>query len=339
MKKAVIFGDQKAGIVEVPDPKPKEDWVVVKVHATAMCTEYKTFVAGGSADVIGHEGAGEVVEVAQPCSGIEVGDRVVILPQTSCGICEYCLTGDWIYCENNISHEDFMGTKEGSGTFAQYVVKPSWLLKKIPDAVSYEHATMIIDSVGTTYGGLQRIGVCAFDTILITGLGPVGLGAVLNSRFRGARVIGVEPVSWRRERARRLGAEVVLDPADDDLLAEIKKLAGGRGVDCAMDCSGTVQAERLCLDAVRRRGRVAFIGESSKDLTVRASRDFISKGLTLIGNWCWSMNDLPGILQVIQESPSIDQLISHVMPLDRIQDAFELLATGECAKVVLKPWA
>ena len=136
MQKAVIFGDQKAGIVEVPDPQPKEDWAVVKVHATAMCTEYKTFAVGGKMDIIGHEGAGEVIAVAQP-SSVKVGDRVVILSRTACGKCALCRAGDFVYCENNVDFEEFMGTREGSGTFAQYVVKPSWLLPKIPDGVSY----------------------------------------------------------------------------------------------------------------------------------------------------------------------------------------------------------
>ena len=338
MKKAVIFGDRKAGIVEVPDPKPKEDWVVVKVHASAMCTEYKKFAAGKKLDKTGHEGAGEVVELAQPVSGIRVGDRVAILPQHACFQCELCLSGDWIYCENEFDHDSFMGTPEGWGTFAEYMVKPSWLLKKIPDGVSYEYATMVTDGIGTPYGALKAIGLDSVDTVLITGLGPVGLGGVVNARFKGARVIGVEPQSWRRDRATQMGADLVLDPNDEDILGKIREHTGGRGVDCAMDCSGTIQGERLCLDAVRRRGRVVFVGQSSKELPIKVSRDLISKGLTLVGNWCWRMDDLPEIMHVIQKSDSIDLLISHVFPMSRIQDAFELLTRGECAKVVLKPW-
>lgn len=338
MKKAVIFGNQKAGLVDVPDPIPKDDWVVVKVHATAMCTEYKTFVNGGKMENGGHEGAGEVVAMAQPASGMQVGDRVAILPQTSCGQCDLCLSGDWIYCENSIDYKAFIGTKDGADTFAHFIVKPSWLLKKIPDSVSYEHATMVTDGVGTPYGALQAIGLSSFDTLLVTGLGPVGLGGVLNASFRGARTIGVEPLPWRRDRAKQLGADLVFDPNEKDLLAKIREHTGGRGVDCAMDCSGTVQGERLCIDATRRRGRVVFVGESGNDLTIQASPDLIHKGLTLVGNWCWRMDDFPHIMRVIQESPSIDLLISHVMPMSSIQEAFELLATGECAKVVLKPW-
>ena len=337
MKKAVMFGDRRAGLVEVPDPQPKEDWVLVKVHASAMCTEYKGFLAGRKADVIGHEGVGEVVAVAQP-GRVQVGDRVVILPQYPCGKCALCMAGDYVYCENNHNFEAFVGTREGSGTFAQYVLKPSWLLPVIPDGVSYEHATMAIDGVGASFGGFQAIGVNGFDTVLITGLGPVGLGGVLNARFLGARVIGVELVEWRAGRARQMGAEAVFHPEDDQLLEKILELTDGKGVDCAVDCSGNVQAERLCIDAVRRRGRVAFVGESGKDLTIRISPDMIRKGLTMAGSWLYNQADYPQVMQVIQESPLMDLLVSHVMPMSQIQEAFELQATGECAKIVLRPW-
>lgn len=337
MKKAVIFGDHKAGIVDAPAPKAKEDWVLVKVHASAMCTEYKTFAAGGRADTIGHEGAGEVVEVAQP-GHVQVGDRVIILPQYPCGKCALCRSGDYIYCENNYDFSDFMGTDDGRGTFAQYIVKPSWLLPAIPDGMSYEKATMAIDGIGASFGGFQAIGVNTFDTVLITGLGPVGLGGVVNALFRGCRVIGVEPGAWRAERARQMGAEVVFDPGERHLVDKIKELTGGAGVDCAVDCSGTPQGERLCIDSVRRRGRVAFTGECSQDVAIRASRDMIRKGLTLAGNWCYNTADLPAIIKVIRESPLVDLLISHILPMSRIQEAFELLVSGDCAKVVLMPW-
>ena len=338
MKKAVILGERRAGLVSVPDPQPKADWVVVKVHASAMCTEYKAFLAGRRSDTIGHEGAGEVVAVAQP-GRVSVGDRVVVLPQYPCGVCPLCVAGDYVYCQNNTHFEAFMGTREGSGTFAQYVVKPSWLLPPIPDGVSYEQATMAIDGIGASYGAFQAIGVDAFDTILITGLGPIGLGATVNARFRGARVIGVEPVPWRAERARQMGAEIVFHPTDDRLVERIRERTGGIGVDCAIDCSGRVEAERLCIDATRRRGRVAFVGECSQDLAIRVSPDMIRKGLTVAGSWLCNLADIPHVLQVIQESPLIDHLISHVMPMSQIQDGFELLASGECAKVVLRPWA
>jgi L-iditol 2-dehydrogenase len=338
MKKAVILGQRQAAVVEVPDPQPKGDWAVVKVHASALCTEYKAYLAGRERLFPGHEGAGEVVAVAQP-SRVKVGDRVVVLPQYPCGKCALCMAGDYIYCENNYDFKDFIGTQDGSGTFAHYTLKPDWLLPLIPEGVSFEHATMAIDGIGASFGAFQAIQIGALDTVLITGLGPVGLGAVVNARFRGARVIGVEPAPWRKERALQMGAEAVFAPDEPDLVAKIRALTDGQGVSCAVECSGRVPSERLCVEATRRRGRIAFVGESEDDLVIRISPDLIRKGLTVVGSWLYNLGDYPKVMQVIQQSPLIDLLVSHVMPMSQIQAAFELLASGQSAKVVINPWA
>jgi threonine dehydrogenase-like Zn-dependent dehydrogenase len=337
MKKAVIFGVRQAGLIDVPDPQPKEDWVLVKVHASALCTEYKSYLVGRELQLGGHEGVGEVAAVARP-GRVKVGERVVILPQYSCGKCDLCLSGDTVYCENEYDFEAFTGSTNGRGTFAQYILKPDWLLPHIPDGVSYAHATMAIDGIGASFGAFQAIDIGAEDTLLITGLGPVGLGAVVNACFRGTRVIGVEPVPWRRERARQMGAEVVFDPGEPDLAGEIRALTDGKGVTCALDCSGKVSSQRLCIDATRRRGRMAFVGESDDELPIRVSSDMIRKGLTVVGSWLYNLEDYPKVMQVIQESPLIDLLVSHVIPMSQIREGFELLTSGQCAKVVVDPW-
>jgi len=336
MKKIVLFGGSSAGLVEVPDPQPKEDWALVKIHAVPMCTEYKMFFAGGKVEFLGHEAAGEVVAVAQP-GRVKVGDRVVVMPQYPCGKCSLCVSGDYIHCENTYNFEAFTGSHEGWATYAQYILKPDWLLPAIPEGVSYEHASLALCALGPSFGAFQSMRLSAFDTVLVTGLGPVGLGAVVNARFRGALVIGVESAPWRAERSRQMGAEV-LDPGDPAILQKIKDMTDGMGVDCSLDCAGSVQAERLCIDAVRRKGRVAFVGECSDDLVLRVSPDMIRKGLTLVGDWHYPLQDYPLVMKVIQESPLIELLISHVMPMKDFLSAFELQSAGECAKIILKPW-
>ncbi len=338
MRKAVILGERQAGVVEVPTPKPKEDWVLVKVHIAPMCTEYKAFVAGHPTEFLGHEAAGEVVGIAQP-GKVNVGDRVVVMPQYPCGKCPLCLAGDYIYCQDTVDFATFTGSREGRATMAQYLLKPDWLLVPIPKGMSYAHASMACCGLGPTFGAMEAIGVNAFDTVLITGLGPVGLGGVINARYRGARVIGVESNAWRADRAIALGAEAVIDPHHEHALQQILDLtAGGRGVDKAVECAGVVAAHRLCIDATRRRGKVAFVGECSADTVIHISPDMLRKGLTLVGSWHYNLKDVPKMMRMIAEiGADLDLLISHTFPLDQVQQAWELQASGQCAKVLLVP--
>ncbi|MBM3213382.1 zinc-binding dehydrogenase [Candidatus Poribacteria bacterium] len=338
MQKAVILGERQAGLVDVPDPKAKDDWVVVKVHAAPMCTEYKGWLGGGTSDFMGHEAAGEVVEVAQP-GKVRVGDRVVVMPQTPCGTCELCVAGDYIHCERPINFREFHGTPEGNATMAQYLLKPSWLLPKVPDGVSYERAGLACCALGPSMGAFETMGVGRFSTVLITGLGPVGLGAVVNARFRGARVFAVDSVRFRADRALAMGAERVFDPNEEDIPRQLRELTGGKGVDASLDCSGNIQAERLGIDATRRKGKVAYVGESGADLAIRVSPDMIRKGLTIMGSWHYNLNLFPKIMQVIQESDLLDLLVTHVLPMRDIQRAMELCASHDTGKVILQPWA
>ena len=337
MKKAIITGPRRAELIDVPEPRAKENWVVVKVHAAPMCTEYKAFLAGTPSEYLGHEAAGEVVEVAQP-GRVKVGDRVVVMPLYACGRCALCVSGDYIHCESGTTVASFTGSREGSATYAQYLLKPDWLLPAIPEGVSYERASLACCALGPSFGAFDGMGLGAFDTVLITGLGPVGLGAVVNARFRGARVIAVDSNDYRTERALAMGAAAVLDPRDEGTPVRIRELTGGIGVDCALDCSGTVAAERLCVDATRRKGQVAFVGECNEDLAIRVSPDLIRKGLTIRGSWHYNLRLFPSIMRVVQESPAVDLLISHVVPLSEIQAAFELSASNRTAKVILRPW-
>ena len=337
MKQVAITGERQAVLLDKPDLQPFENWVVVKIHAAPMCTEYKRYLSGEPTEVLGHEAAGEVVAVAQP-GRVKVGDRVVAMPLYGCGVCPLCVSGDYIHCENTKYFAMLPQLQHGQATYAQYLLKQDWLLPRIPDGVSYERASLACCGLGPSYGAMQLMGVDAFTTILITGAGPVGLGAVVNARFRGARVIVVEPAPWRAARAKAMGAEAVLDPREKQILKQIQELTAGRGVDCSLDCAGTAQTERLCIDATRRKGKVAFIGECTDRLSIRVSPDMIRKGLTMLGSWHYSLNEFPHIMQIIQESPLIEQLVSHKFPMSRVGDAFECSISRESAKIILDPW-
>jgi L-iditol 2-dehydrogenase len=336
MKNVEITGERQVAVVDRPDPRPAEDLVVVKITVAPMCTEYKAYRAGHKVAHLGHEAAGEVAAVAQP-GRVRVGDRVVAMPLQACGACPLCVSGDYIYCRNARDVAALTGGPWGTATYAEYLVKPDWMLLPIPDDLETRHAAMACCGLGPTFGAMQRLRVDAFDTLLITGMGPVGLGGVINGVYRGARVIAVESHPYRANLARELGATAVFDPNDPDTPQKIRDLTGGRGVDKAIDCSGASAAQRLLIDLLRRRGEMAFVGEGG-ELSLHVSNDMLRKGLTLHGSWHFNLADVPRLMQVIRATRDrIERLVTHTFPLDRVQDAFELQLTGECGKVLLTP--
>jgi threonine dehydrogenase-like Zn-dependent dehydrogenase len=123
-----------------------------------------------------------------------------------------------------------------------------------------------------------------------------------------------------------------------DTLARIREFCGGSGPDAALDCSGSVAAHRLCIDAVRRKGKVACIGESQAETPISIFNDMLRKGLHLIGSWHYNLNDFPKLMHVIRHSPLAGKLVSHVFPMSAIQEAFETAASQQSAKILLKPW-
>ena len=338
MKHAVITGIRQAELIDIPIPEPREDWVLVKVHAIPLCTEYKSWLDG--TPYAGHEAAGEVVAVAR--SGrdarVKVGDRVAVMPGAPCGKCGLCLAGDYIHCRSWIHVHDFTGNPAGADTHVQYLLKQDWMLARIPDEVSYEVGALACCGLGPTFGALDRFSAGAFDTVLVTGAGPVGTGGIVNAKYRGSRVVSVDAMPWRLGMAREMGADLVVDARDAAAAEQILAFTGGRGVDIALETSGTNGGARLCLDTLRRRGNMAFIGENG-EFPVHVSNDFIRKGITVIGQWHYNFNGNDRIMQVIRDSALAPRMITHRFPMTRINEALELSSRHECCKIMIDPWA
>lgn len=337
MKVAAMFADGSAGTVDRPDPQPIDDFVLVKIHSVPMCTEYKGFKNERDQDTVGfgHEAAGEVVELAQP-GRVKIGDRVVVQPQLGCGRCWLCLDGEHIHCQNG---RRLPQDQTAGQTYAQYILKPDWLLSPFPEDISYDHAGMACCGLGPTFGAMQKMNVNALDTVMITGLGPVGLGGVINAHYRGARVIAVESQPFRAKLALELGATAVFDPTNEHTQDQIMDLTGGLGVDKAMDCSGASAAHRLMVESLRRKGQACFIGQGG-DFPLGASRDMISKGIGLHGIWHYNLSDFPALIKVIgQVGDQLDKFITHRFGMSQVEEAWKQQSTGDAGKVVLDPWA
>jgi L-iditol 2-dehydrogenase len=328
--KHVVLGDGKAWLEDAPDPTPEGEWVVAKVLASPICgSDMHGYRAPGAHAGGGHEGVGEIVAVDN-ARHVKVGDRVLLHPASGCGECWLCRRGDYIHCRHM--------PPGSTGHFAQFVRKQDWLCLPIPDDLDSDLASMMGCGLSPAYQAVTRLGVRAFDDLLITGLGPVGLGATALGAFLGARVIAVEPSAWRRQRAHELGAEVTLDPAAGETLEMIRELTRGEGVRVAIDASGRPEAERLCIDALRQMGKVAFIGENQDDIAYGPSRDGIRRGIEVIACWHQNLNSLPDLVAFLRRSPVAGKLISHTFGFSQVDEAFAAFAGGEAAKVVLHPW-
>ncbi len=324
----VVTGGAKAWLAEAPVPEPRGREVVVKLFASPICGSNLWAYRDAAEHVNeGHEGAGEVVAVAQS-NLLQVGDRVVLAPLNACGVCENCRHGDTIQCTHR---------PEIFGNFAQYTRTADVNCVPIPPDIDYVHAALLGCGLGPASEAIKRLGVTGFDTLVVTGLGPVGLGAVALATFLGARVIGIDLEPYRLDIARQLGAETLLftDPA---LKEKLRDFTGG-GIRKGIDASGKEPAERLLLELAAVRGSIAFVGENAGTIPVSPSNDFIRKSLTLMGCWHMNMGDAPKLFEFLRRAPEkADLLISHRFGFAQVDDAFRTFAGRQSTKVILLPW-
>ena len=335
MKVIAITGQREAAIVDRPEPHITAPFVKVKIHAAPMCTEFNLYRDGTTSDCLGHEAAGEVVEVAIS-DRVAVGDRVIVMPQYGCGKCDLCLSGEHIHCREQVDPYAACTSDTGRATYAQSCIKQDWLLVPIPEDISYDHASMGCCGLGPTFNAMQRMQVDALDTVLISGLGAVGLGGVVNAICRGARVLALESNRYRAELARSIGAEEVIDPHDPDKLKRILDLTAGRGADKSVETSSADEAPAFLIEATRRRGQMASVGWGGPML----ARAIVAKGLTVHGVWHWNhFRDMDAMLNTIRKSKALlEKTITHTFPMRRVQEAWELQLAGNCGKIILHPW-
>jgi L-iditol 2-dehydrogenase len=332
---AAITGPRQAALVERPNPVARGEFAVVRITCAPMCTEVRQYSSGQASDCLGHEAAGEVMEVGRR-SRIRPGSRVVVMPTYPCGCCRLCHQGDYIHCEQGLDPHALCGCPTGTATYAQFLVKQDWLLLPIPDDLETEEGAMACCGFGPAFGAMRRTATRAGDSVLVVGLGPVGLGAVVAACDCGARVIAFDSNPYRRRLALELGARTAIDALDPEAAAQVRAASGGDGADVVVECAGRPEAQSFALSAARRRGQVAFIGGGGN---VELGNP-VPRGLTVHGCWHWNLQDADAMFSLIRRNRgSIARLISHRYPLSRVRDAWEQQISGECGKVMLDPWA
>ncbi|MFZ5913497.1 MAG: S-(hydroxymethyl)glutathione dehydrogenase/class III alcohol dehydrogenase, partial [Pseudomonadota bacterium] len=351
-------------IVNVQLEGPKEGEVMVEIKATGICHTDAFTLSGEDPEgafpaILGHEGAGVVVELGQGVSSLAVGDHVIPLYTPECRQCEYCLNPKTNLCQairetqgrgvmpDGTSRFTYKGKPVrhymGCSTFANYTVLPEIALAKVRKDAPFDKICYIGCGVTTGIGAvINTAKVEPGSKIVVFGLGGIGLNVIQGARLAGAaQIVGVDLNPARRAQAERFGMTHFVNPqeAGEDLVAYLVALTGG-GADYSFECIGNVDVMRQALECCHKGwGESIIIGVAG------AGQEIRTRPFQLVTGRVWrgtafggarGRRDVPKIVDWYMDGKiNIDDLITHTMPLSDINRAFDLMHRGESIRSVV----
>lgn len=339
MQAAFLPGGSRVELKEVQDPEPAQGQVRIAMRASTICGSdlraiYREHLGEGpeayQGVVAGHEPSGRVESVGAGVERIKVGDRVVIYHISGCGQCDECRTGYQISCQ---SPQRAAYGWQRDGGHATYMIADERDCLVLPASLTFLDGACVACGFGTAYEALRRIDVSGHDSVLVTGLGPVGLAAGLMARKLGSPiVIGVDPSAARRELAVRLGAvDAAVEPGSDKL-AELLP----RGADAGIDCSGSGRGQLATIESTRAWGRVALVGEGGIIDGLDVSHAIIHKQLAIHGSWVTSVGHMAELLRLLDLwglHPAA--VVTETYPLNRADAAYAAADAAQTGKVAI----
>jgi threonine dehydrogenase-like Zn-dependent dehydrogenase len=335
-KGLVLLGDRTAEVREFPIPAPGPGEILLRVRAAGICGSDLHFYRSTPEElgirrgvVIGHEPAGLVEAVGPGVTRFHPGDRVAVNHTLGCGHCEYCLAGETVLCAQNIGI-----AAAGYGGDAEYTLMPADNCFHLPPALSYIEGAFIGCTGATAYSALRKLSPSGRDRLVVFGLGPVGLSVVVVGKALGATVYGVDLITERMALAVELGAQVVVNAAQTDPVEAIRSLTDGRGVELAVETSGSLAGQSDAVDVVRPRGRIAFVGLSKGEKSISAEQ-FIHKQAILYGSKVMPASMYEEMTRfMIARAVRFDPIVTHRVALDDGPAAFAQFDAGAAGKFV-----
>jgi len=330
---AVLEGVGQISLHQVKVPQPRADQALVRIKACGVCgSDVHYYTHGRISDfvvrkplILGHEAAGTVVAVGASVQNVHVGDRVAIEAGVTCDRCEFCRSGRYNLCPDVV----FLATPPVDGAFVQYLAHPADWLHKLPDEVSFEEGAMLEPlNVGLYAAKLARVE--PGHTVAVLGSGPIGLMALQAARAFGATtLIAVDIVPSRLHFARKLGAKHVINAKEDDPVAAIYDLTGGRGADVVFEASGAVAATQQSVAIVRRGGAIALIGLGTADSFEMPMMAVIAKEVRLTGQFRYA-NLYPAAIELVASGAvDLESMINARYPFTRVAEAMADCAKGD----------
>lgn len=329
MKAAVIVEPGLIQILDVEKPIPGSKEVLAKVKYCGICgtdiailTGEISFVKNGLIKYpvrIGHEWSGIVVEIGKDVKDFQIGDAVVGDNGVACGECKPCMLGDYSLCENGRA----VGTvKCWDGAFAEYMLLPAKHLHKLSSNIALDDAA-IIETTSIAYKGVRECGLQPDSTLVIIGMGAIGLAAISVAKYLGiGRVVAVGRNKSKLEVAAKMGADYLVNTTDEDLDKAIGKITNGKGADAVIEASGNITTINMALNVIKGGGTLALVGFYETNLNDFDIDKMTINGITMKGI-SGAANITPHIIEMLSSGKvDLKPLITRVEKFENINEVF-----------------
>ena len=333
MKVAVMEGIGKMGYEERPIPQPGPDEVLVKLEYVGICgSDIHYYETGAIGDygveppfVLGHEPGGVVVEVGSNVTHLAVGDRVALEPGKTCGHCEFCRTGRYNLCPDVV----FFATPPVDGVFQEYVAHEAALCFKLPENVSTLEGALI-EPLAVGFHAANQGGAHAGQTAVVLGAGCIGLVSMMALKAEGvSRVIVVDIMPKRLEKALELGADAVVNGAEEDAVEAVMRLTGGAGADLAIETAGTEVTTRQAIHLVKKGSTIVLVGYSKTGEMTLPMSLVLDKELTFKTVFRYRHIYPMAIDAVAAGKVNLKGIVTDVFGFDDIQEAMDRSVTDK----------
>jgi 6-hydroxycyclohex-1-ene-1-carbonyl-CoA dehydrogenase len=337
--KAAVFYEayHPLQVEEVPLPRIKPDEILVKVAACGVCHTDLHYLDHGVPTfkkppvILGHEPSGLAAEIGAEVTNFKTGDRVLLPAVLTCGRCDYCRTGR----ENICSVQAMLGNNV-DGAYAEYVKAPAKDAFHLPDEIPLIEGSLIADALSTPYHAVtNRARVKPGDTVVVFGCGGIGINVVQVAKAAGGIVLAVDVREKKLDWAKQFGADyVVLAQETEDAAKQIRKLTGG-GADVALEAIGNPRTIQQAFNSLRAGGRLVLVGYSPEEVALSAAR-IMYREMEIVGSLGCRPVDYPKIIALVKLGRlKVKELVTHKLPLQEINAAFELIRQGESLRSVI----
>jgi len=343
MKSLLLSEYNHLEIADLPLPEAGPEEVLVRVEACGICGSDVHGFDGSSGRripplVMGHEAAGTVAAVGSAVRGYAQGDRVTFDSTVYCGRCAFCAAGEPNLCDNRQVIGVSCGDYRRHGAFAEFVVVPQRIVYPLPSTISFTEAAML-EAVSVALHAIRVSEAQSGESALVIGAGMIGLLTLQAARAAGLSPVFISDIdATRLQLAEQAGADKTIHGSGAELLAEVQKLTGGRGVDRAYEAVGRNETVSSAIDCTRKGGTVTLIGNIRPEVTLPLQR-VVSRQIRLQGS-CASAGEYPQAIDLIAGGRiNVGPLITAVASLEEGPRWFERLHAGEpnLMKIILTP--